>query len=82
VAELDVPNLALMRHKVKYLSLLALALIADFMPEPKLVYLHLTGVRMVQTLCGGATDAARKGRPLFIIEKRAGWLLYLRRRPV
>ena len=30
------------------------ALIADFMPQPKLVYLHLTGIKKIQTF-GGAT---------------------------
>ena len=40
------------------------ALIADFMPQPKLVYLHLTGIKKIKTF-GGATytDADGVGNP-------------------
>jgi PAS domain S-box-containing protein len=49
----------------KWLALLApglscLALIADFLPQPKLVYLQLTGIRKIQTF-GGATYTVADG---------------------
>ncbi|MFZ0828598.1 MAG: ATP-binding protein [Verrucomicrobiia bacterium] len=54
----------------KWLAFLApglscVALIADFMPEPKLVYLHLTGIKKIPTF-GGATytDADGVENPL------------------
>jgi PAS domain S-box-containing protein len=47
------------------------ALIADFMPEPKLVYLHLTGIRKIPTF-GGATYTVANG-----VENPLNALFYL-----
>jgi signal transduction histidine kinase len=52
-------------------GLSCVALIADFMPDPKLVYLHLTGIRKIPTF-GGATFTVADG-----VENPLNALFYL-----